>query len=110
MAHISPEGPVYQAGTLSGNPISMAGGIAALTELNTHGLYDQLDKLGTYFANKLREVATENNVTVKVNQFGSMVGLFFTNSEISNFSDVANSEIDTYNALHRYLLEQNSIC
>ena len=55
MAHISPEGPVYQAGTLSGNPISMAGGIAALTELNTHGLYDQLDKLGTYFANRLRE-------------------------------------------------------
>ena len=107
MAHISPEGPVYQAGTLSGNPISMAGGIAALTELNTHGLYDQLDKLGTYFANKLREVATENNVTVKVNQFGSMVGLFFTDSDINNFSDVANSGIETYNSLHGYLLENN---
>jgi glutamate-1-semialdehyde 2,1-aminomutase len=107
MAHISPEGPVYQAGTLSGNPISMAGGIAALTELNTHGLYDQLDELGTYFANKLREVATENNVTVKVNQFGSMVGLFFTDSDINNFSDVANSGIETYNSLHGYLLEHN---
>jgi glutamate-1-semialdehyde 2,1-aminomutase len=107
MAYISPEGPVYQAGTLSGNPISMAGGIATLTELNTDGLYEELEEVGSYFANGLRQVGAENNVSIKVNQFGSMVGLFFTNSDINNFTHVANSEIETYNSLHRYLLDNN---
>jgi glutamate-1-semialdehyde 2,1-aminomutase len=107
MAYISPEGPVYQAGTLSGNPISMAGGIATLTELNTEGLYEELEEVGSYFANGLRQVGAENNVSIKVNQFGSMVGLFFTNSDISNFTHVVNSKIETYNSLHRYLLDNN---
>jgi glutamate-1-semialdehyde 2,1-aminomutase len=107
MAHISPEGSVYQAGTLSGNPISMAGGIATLKELNTDGPYEELEEMGSYFADGLRQVAAENNMPIKVNQFGSMVGLFFTDSDINNFSDVANSEIETYNSLHGYLLDNN---
>ena len=107
MAHISPEGSVYQAGTLSGNPISMAGGIATLKELNTDGLYEELEEMGSYFADGLRQVAAENNMPIKVNQFGSMVGLFFTDSDINNFSDVANSEIEIYNSLHGYLLDNN---
>jgi glutamate-1-semialdehyde 2,1-aminomutase len=107
MAHISPEGSVYQAGTLSGNPISMAGGITTLKELNTDGLYEELEEMGSYFADGLRQVAAENNMPIKVNQFGSMVGLFFTDSDINNFSDVANSEIETYNSLHGYLLDNN---
>ena len=107
MAHISPEGSVYQAGTLSGNPISMAGGIATLKELNIDGLYEELEEVGSYFANGLREAATEKNVPIKVNQFGSMVGLFFTDSDISNFTHVVNSKIETYNSLHRHLLDNN---
>jgi len=107
MAHISPEGSVYQAGTLSGNPISMAGGIATLKELNTDGLYEKLEEMGSYFADGLRQVAAENNMPIKVNQFGSMVGIFFTDSDISNFTHVANSEIETYNSLHRHLLDNN---
>ena len=107
MAHISPEGSVYQAGTLSGNPISMAGGIATLKELNTDGLYEELEEMGSYFADGLRQVAAENNMPIKVNQFGSMLGLFFTDSDINNFSDVANSEIETYNSLHGHLLDNN---
>ena len=107
MAHISPEGSVYQAGTLSGNPISMAGGIATLKELNTDGLYEELEEMGSYFADGLRQVAAENNMPIKVNQFGSMMGLFFTYSDINNFSDVANSEIEIYNSLHGYLLDNN---
>ena len=107
MAYIAPEGPVYQAGTLSGNPISMAGGIATLKELNTDGLYEELEEMGSYFADGLRQVAAEYNIPIKVNQFGSMVGLFFTDSDINNFSDVANSEIETYNSLHGYLLDNN---
>ena len=50
-------------------------------------------------------VAKDNDVSIKVNQFGSMVGLFFTDSEIKNFNDVANSGIETYNSLHRFLLD-----
>jgi glutamate-1-semialdehyde 2,1-aminomutase len=107
MAHISPEGSVYQAGTLSGNPISMAGGIATLKELNTDGPYEELEEMGSYFADGLRQVAAENNMPIKVNQFGSMLGLFFTDSDINNFSDVANSEIETYNSLHGHLLDNN---
>ena len=107
MAHISPEGSVYQAGTLSGNPISMAGGIATLKELNTDGLYEELEEMGSYFADGLRQVAAENKMPIKVNQFGSMLGLFFTDSDINNFSDVANSEIEAYNSLHGYLLDNN---
>ena len=104
MSHIAPEGLVYQAGTLSGNPISMAGGIATLTELKIDGLYHSLEEMGTYFANGLRQVAKDNDVSIKVNQFGSMVGLFFTDSEIKNFNDAANCRIETYNSLHRFLL------
>jgi len=107
MAHISPEGPIYQAGTLSGNPISMAGGIATLTELNKKDVYNKLEELGMYFASALRQVSAENNVSIKVNQFGSMVGLFFTDKDIINFSDISNSGIDAYNSLHRYLLDNN---
>ena len=102
MAHISPEGSVYQAGTLSGNPISMAGGIATLKELNTDGLYEELEEMGSYFADGLSQVAAENNMPIKVNQFGSMMGLFFADSDISNFTHVTNSEIETYNSLHRH--------
>jgi glutamate-1-semialdehyde 2,1-aminomutase len=107
MSNIAPEGPVYQAGTLSGNPISMAGGIATLTELNSKGLYDSLEKLGKYFTDGLMQVADDNNTSIRVNQFGSMIGLYFADSEINNFNDVANSGIEIYNSLHRFLLENN---
>ena len=107
MSHIAPEGPVYQAGTLSGNPISMAGGIATLTELKSDGLYDSLEELGKYFADGLLQVAVDNNISIKVNQFGSMIGLYFADSEIRDFNDVVSSGINTYNSLHRFLLENN---
>jgi len=107
MSCIAPEGSVYQAGTLSGNPISMSGGIATLMELKHSGVYEKLEEMGKYFANELEKIASEYNVSIKINQFGSMLGIFFTDSEINNFNDVTNSGISTYNLLHRHLLDHN---
>ena len=107
MSKIAPEGSIYQAGTLSGNPISMAGGISTLKELKSKGFYDSLDNLVKYLANGLRQTAKRNNLPLIVNQFGSMIGLFFSDSDVNNFKDVQNSRIDKYNLMHQFFLNNN---
>ncbi|MAJ44748.1 MAG: glutamate-1-semialdehyde-2,1-aminomutase [Candidatus Marinimicrobia bacterium] len=107
MSKIAPEGSIYQAGTLSGNPIAMAGGISTLMELKSKGFYDSLEKSVKYLSNGFREIAKEHKIPLIVNQYGSMVGLFFTNLEVNNFEDVLNTKIDIYNSMHGYFLNNN---
>ena len=108
MQKIAPEGSVYQAGTLSGNPISMAAGIASLEQLKNRDLYDYLNQLAKYFAKSLLDIANKNKIPLIVNQSGSMIGIFFSDKNIRNFKDVKKSNILRFNDLHLFLL-QNKI-
>jgi glutamate-1-semialdehyde 2,1-aminomutase len=85
MKHVMPAGPVFQAGTLSGNPLAMAAGIATLQELRDHPPYTRLEELGERLANGLREAARSTGLPHCVNQVGSMWTLFFTAGPVNDY-------------------------
>jgi len=85
MKHIMPAGPVFQAGTLSGNPVAMAAGVATLKELKANPPYKRLDELGAKLEAGLREAATEARVPHQFNRVGSMWTLFFTGTPVTDY-------------------------
>jgi glutamate-1-semialdehyde 2,1-aminomutase len=95
MNHLAPLGPVYQAGTLSGNPLAMAAGLAMLTELNNRSeIFDSLAKKTEYLHKGLTKVMLENNVVHTINRVGSMISIHFSDTPVTNFDSatVANTE------------------
>jgi len=92
MEMVSPLGAMYQAGTLSGNPIAMAAGIATLTELKKQNPYKQFNETAEILEAILLESAKKHNVDLKVNRFGSMINPFFTNSKVTNFEEAQQSD------------------
>lgn len=87
MAELAPSGPVYQAGTLSGNPIAMTAGIETLRLLQVPGTYEKLTKRTTTLCDGLRDIAGRRKVAAQVVQRGSMFTLFFTRKEVKDFAD-----------------------
>lgn len=87
MQEVAPLGGMYQAGTLSGNPIAMAGGIATLTELKKQNPYQKFDEIGSVIEVILLESAKKYNVDLVVNRFGSMLNPFFTKNKVTNFAE-----------------------
>ncbi|ACU05641.1 MULTISPECIES: glutamate-1-semialdehyde 2,1-aminomutase [Pedobacter] len=107
MAHISPDGGVYQAGTLSGNPIAMAAGIAQLTELLKSGFYKELNNKATEFAESLQRFATARNYKVKVFHVGSIFWIAFTDKDkIQRADDIEHSSMEKFKMMHRELLNR----
>ncbi|MGB0879284.1 MAG: aminotransferase class III-fold pyridoxal phosphate-dependent enzyme, partial [Polaribacter sp.] len=92
MEHVAPLGDMYQAGTLSGNPIAMAGGIATLTELKKQNPYDKFEEVGKFLESVLLETAKKYKVAITVNRFGSMLNPFFTKSKVTNFEEAQTSD------------------
>lgn len=92
MENVAPLGGMYQAGTLSGNPIAMAGGISTLTELKRQNPYDKFEEIGSKIEAILKEKAVKYNVEITVNRFGSMLNPFFTNKEVHDFDDAQTSD------------------
>lgn len=92
MAHLSPSGPVYQAGTLSGNPLAMSAGFAALSVLKNEQPYDALAAKGAALADGLRALAEKHGVAVTVNQFGSLLTVFFTDRPVHCYADATTSD------------------
>lgn len=92
MENVAPLGGMYQAGTLSGNPIAMAGGIATLTELKRQNPYEKFEEIGLKLETILKEKAEKYKVAITVNRFGSMLNPFFTNREVHNFDDAQTSD------------------
>ncbi|QOD61907.1 glutamate-1-semialdehyde 2,1-aminomutase [Polaribacter haliotis] len=92
MQEVAPLGGMYQAGTLSGNPIAMAGGIATLTELKKQNPYKKFEETGSILEVILLETAKKYNVDLVVNRFGSMLNPFFTNIEVTNFEKAQTSD------------------
>ena len=105
MAHIAPDGPVYQAGTLSGNPLAMTAGAWTLSRLSER-LYHQLTKLGAQLAEGLAEVASEAGVPLHVNRFGSMVTPFFTNRPVRNYRSATDANTMLYGVFFRSMLRR----
>lgn len=107
MAMLSPEGPVYQAGTLSGNPVAMAAGLAAITKLkNKSILYGILEKRAIRLLEGMKEAAEENGFALQTNVRGSMFGFFFNDNPVKNFEDACNSDAKRFAAFHKGMLEE----
>ena len=87
MDQLAPTGPVYQAGTLSGNPLATAAGLATLRELLVAGTYEKLETLGGKLEEGLREVLGKKGIPVSINRVGSMLGVFFTAGRVTNYED-----------------------
>lgn len=107
MGHISPDGSVYQAGTLSGNPVAMAAGIAALSILAQPGFYENLEQTTQNFVAELRAFIAENNLEVKIFTIGSIFWFAFTNQEnIQTAEQIDPASMEKYKIMHRELLNR----
>jgi len=104
MSQVAPEGPIYQAGTLSGNPLAMAAGIATLKAIKKPGFYDALEKSSARLANGLEQAAATAGIKAVVNRVGSMMGLFFTHPPVKNFDDAKTSDLDKFAAYYQKML------
>ena len=96
MELIAPSGPVYQAGTLSGNPLAMAAGLATLRQSGEPGFYERLEELGALWRRGMREAASAGDVAFTINQVGSMVSLFFTAGPVTDFASAAGSDTGAF--------------
>ncbi len=96
MQEVAPLGGMYQAGTLSGNPIAMAGGIATLTELKKQNPYEQFNTVAEKIEGFLYASAEKNGVEITVNRFGSMINPFFTKSDVTNFEQAQTSDTQKF--------------
>jgi glutamate-1-semialdehyde 2,1-aminomutase len=93
---IAPSGPVYQAGTLSGNPLAMAAGLATLHAASEPGLYERLEELGRRWRDGMREAASAGGGPFAINQVGSMVSMFFTRGPVIDFASAASSDTEAF--------------
>jgi glutamate-1-semialdehyde 2,1-aminomutase len=107
MGHISPDGGVYQAGTLSGNPVAMAAGIAQLTELLRSGFYKELNSKAAEFAESIQRFATARNYKLKVFHVGSIFWMAFTDKDkIQTAEDIDPASMEKFKIMHRELLNR----
>ncbi len=105
MDYLAPLGPVYQAGTLSGNPIAMAAGLANLEELNHSGAYDQLEKIGAQLEAGLTDAAKPANIPVRFNRCGSMFCAYFTSEPVHNVADAVKSDRERFKKFFHGMLD-----
>lgn len=107
MNALAPTGPVYQAGTLSGNPVAMAAGYACLTQIAQPGMHDKLNHLTSQLAQGLVEAAKQENIPVVVNQVGGMFGLFFTDADsVTCYHDVTQCDVERFKRFFHLMLEE----
>ncbi|WP_133470702.1 glutamate-1-semialdehyde 2,1-aminomutase [Paraglaciecola marina] len=107
MKCIAPDGPVYQAGTLSGNPVAMAAGMASLSEIEQDGLYEKLTATTKNLAEGFKSLANKYGIPMSVNYAGSMFGLFFTDVErVTNYQQAISCNTEQFNLFYHGMLEK----
>jgi glutamate-1-semialdehyde 2,1-aminomutase len=104
MDMVAPLGPVYQAGTLSGNPLAMRAGLASLPKLEDAGFYERLDAKAKRLAAGLRDALQQSGMAGQVNAIGSLLTLFFTPNRIVNYDDAKRSDTSAFGAFFREML------
>lgn len=103
---LAPDGPVYQAGTLSGNPIAMAAGITALRELRENSLYELLEARGQLLEDGLRHAAKSANISVQGHRIGSMFCTYFTSEPVANVDDAMKCDRERFSRFFQGMLEK----
>ncbi|WP_107788280.1 glutamate-1-semialdehyde 2,1-aminomutase [Campylobacter concisus] len=104
---LSPEGAVYQAGTLSGNPVAMSAGIAAISKINNDvNLYTRLEKLAIKLMDGFKEAAKSAGITIQTDVRGSMFGYFFTDHAVKNYDDALKSDTKLFAKFHQAMLKR----
>ncbi len=107
MDYLAPIGPVYQAGTLSGNPLAMAAGLAMLQAINNDvELFNRLEEKTAYLEVGIRKVLTANNKTFTVNRVGSMISIFFYENAVENYEDASKADTPEFKKFFHDLLER----
>ncbi len=106
MNHIAPLGPIYQAGTLAGNPLAMSAGIATLTELKNPGLYERVNSLAAKLVAGLKDAVVAAKIPAQVNAHGSLATVFFTDKPVSNYQDAKTSNTKRYTRYFREMLDR----
>ena len=107
MEKLSPLGPVYQAGTLSGNPVAMAAGLAQIKKLKSNpDIYNSLEQKAKKLMSSFAEISKENNIDFQYNIMGSMFGFFFNSINPKNFDDVKKSDTKKYAKFHHEMLKK----
>ncbi|MTV20221.1 glutamate-1-semialdehyde 2,1-aminomutase [Staphylococcus delphini] len=105
MDHIAPSGDIYQAGTLSGNPLAMTSGYMTLSQLTPES-YDYFNELGDMLEEGLTEIFSKHQVPLTVNRAGSMIGFFLNEGPVTNFKEANQSDLELFSQLYRELAEQ----
>ena len=106
MEHIAPLGNVYQAGTLSGNPIAMIAGYTMLNELkNNHNIYNELEETGSHLEKGLNTILDNKKIPHRINRLGSMMSIFFCDHEVTNFESASNTDVKTFNKFFHHMLD-----
>lgn len=107
MQHIAPLGKVYQAGTLSGNPLAMIAGYTLLKELKDNpGIYDQLEEKTQYLKSELNKVLEESEINYQINQSGSMISVHFSNEPVIDFATAASADNQLFNRFFHAMLKR----
>jgi glutamate-1-semialdehyde 2,1-aminomutase len=106
MDHVAPLGPVYQAGTLAGNPLAMRAGIAALQQLKKPGLYDAMTQMADRLISGLRSELASARVPAQINSAGSLSTIFFTGKAVRNYADAKRSDTKRYARFFREMLDR----
>ena len=106
MEKVAPSGPIYQAGTLSGNPVAMAAGLAMLELIQAPGFYEDLERKATLLVDGLRAVAIEAGVPFSTNRVGAMFGLFFTDAKVETYTQATACDVAAFNRFFHAMLDR----
>jgi glutamate-1-semialdehyde 2,1-aminomutase len=106
MSRVAPDGPIYQAGTLSGNPLAMAAGNAMLSLIEQRGFVDAIEKRSEDLCSRVREACAAAKVPAQVNRAGSMWTMFFAEGEVFDYASAKRADLRRFAAVHRALLER----
>jgi len=105
MSKLSPDGPIYQAGTLSGNPVAMAAGLASVRRVN-QDLIQSLHVKALRLTQGIKKMADKHSIDISVNTVGSMFGFFFYKNEVKNFDDALKSDSNMFAKFHAGMLDE----
>lgn len=105
MENIAPQGTIYQAGTLSGNPLAMTAGYETLRAMD-EAAYREMNKNADLLEAGYREASEAYNIPLHINRVGSMVGVFFTNQEVINFETAQSSDLEMFAKYYRGMIEE----
>ncbi|MEG0303141.1 glutamate-1-semialdehyde 2,1-aminomutase [Gordonibacter sp.] len=110
MSLLAPLGPVYQAGTLSGNPLAVAAGLATLRVLKEPGVYDGLFLHADMLVDGIRRIAAQQGVALRINQVGAMFSLFFTDGEVTDYERASSSDAGLFARFYALMREEGVYC